>query len=323
MNKTAKIITACASGAAAIGLCIGAFALRGGNNNSVPTFSGVTEAPTVPTTQPKVTGLPAGWSDNFDYTPENTGITARTESLLNLNPDICGWIKINDTKVDYPLVLDPGEISEDNAFYGGEAFKSDTFYLNHDIDASYKRAGTLYLDYRNVFGSDEDKQSENLIIYGHNMADNSMFGSIRRYRQDYSFFEKSPFIQLSSNYKDYDYVIFAFLITSGSYASTDFIYWNMEELDNKEDFDSYVKRCKDYAMIDTGIDVEYGDKLLTLSTCYADEDNSRFLVVARRLRDGERADDLMSVKHTEEYIKAHQPETETETQAENASENEH
>ena len=55
----------------------------------------------------------------------------------------------------------------------------------------------------------------------------------------------------------------------------------MEELDTKEEFDNYVKRCKDYAMIDTGIDVQYGDKLLTLSTCYANEDNSRFIPAAK------------------------------------------
>ena len=139
-----------------------------------------------------------------------------------------------------------------------------------------------------------------------------MFGSLRRYRQDFSFYEQSPFVQLSSNYKDYDYVIFAFLITSGSYASTDFVYWNMEELDTKEDFDAYVARCRRDQMIDTGIDVQYGDKLLTMSTCYADEDNSRFIVVARRLRDGEVSGDLSSVAHTEEYIKAHQPATEAE-----------
>ena len=64
-------------------------------------------------------------------------------------------------------------------------------------------------------------------------------------------------------------------------------------------------------MVDTGIDVQYGDKLLTLSTCYADEDNSRFIVVARRLREGEKPGDLSSVKHTDEYLSAHQPQTET------------
>ena len=59
-------------------------------------------------------------------------------------------------------------------------------------------------------------------------------------------------------------------------------------------------------MLDTGIDVQYGDKLLTLSTCYANEDNSRFIVVARRLRDGEVAGDLSTIQRTDEYIQAQQ-----------------
>ena len=322
MNKTAKIISACAAGAAAIGLCIGVFALKSGNE-TVPTYSDVTEVSTEAPTQPKALSLPEGWADEYGYVPENSGLTARAKSLLRLNPDIYGWITISDTSVDYPIVKDPGEIPASNAYYGGEDYRPDCFYLSHDLDTSYKRSGTLFADYRNIFESEEDQQSENLIIYGHNMADNSMFGSIRRYRQDYSFYEQSPFVKISSNYRDYDYVIFAFLITSGSYASTDFVYWNMEELDTKEDFDAYVKRCRDYAMVDTGVDVQYGDQLLTLSTCYANEDNSRFIVVARRLRDGEKAGDLASVTHTEEYIKAHQPEEKPETQASSAPDQEH
>lgn len=79
----------------------------------------------------------------------------------------------------------------------------------------------------------------------------------------------------------------------------------MEELDTDEEFNNYIENLRSRQIMDTGIDVQPGDKLLTLSTCYADEDNSRFLVVARRLRDGEVAGDLSSVKHTDEYIKAH------------------
>ena len=310
MNKKAKIASTCAACALAAALGIGVFSLRKSGSDELSleettVTSAVTEAP------PEPKGVPADWSTGLSYVPDNSGITARARSLLRLNPDICGYIRINGTMVEYPLVKDPGEIPENTPFYGSEKYKSNYFYLDHDLDASYKRAGTLYLDYRDNFGWDEKEQSENIIIYGHNMMDNSMFGSLRRYRQDYSFFEQSPFVELSSNYKDYDYVIFAFLITSGSFASTDFVYWNMEELDSKEDFDAYVARCKRDAMVDTGIDVQYGDKLLTLSTCYADEDNSRFIVVARRLREGEKPGDLSSVKHTDEYLSAHQPQTET------------
>ena len=81
----------------------------------------------------------------------------------------------------------------------------------------------------------------------------------------------------------------------------------MEELDDEEIFNEYIDLARGRQLFDTGVDVKYGDKLLTLSTCYADEDNSRFIIIARRLRDGEKAGDLSTVERTEEYKKAHAP----------------
>ena len=66
-----------------------------------------------------------------------------------------------------------------------------------------------------------------------------------------------------------------------------FPYWNMEDLDDEKHFNYYVDTVKKMNMVDNKIDVEFGDDILTLSTCYSDEDNSRFLIVARRLRDDE------------------------------------
>ena len=73
------------------------------------------------------------------------------------------------------------------------------------------------------------------------------------------------------------------------------------------------------ALYDTGVEAVYGDQLLTLSTCYADEDNSRFIVVARRLRDGEKPGDLSTITRTEEWKKAHAPEPETTAPAETST----
>lgn len=316
MNRSGKIITACTACAAAIGL--GAYALfLNRDRNSVPTYTSVVTEP-AETTEVRY-DIPDNWAEQYDDNSSETGITERAKSLLRLNKDIVGWIKIDNTMVNYPLVKDPGEIPADDPYYGPESYVPNAYYLNHDLDKSIIRQGTLYIDYRDVFGSDEDKQSENIVIYGHNMANNTMFGGIRRYRQDFDFYDVSPFVELSSNYRDYEYVIFAFLITSGSFNDTDFHYWNMEELDTKEEFDFYIDNCKKRQMIDTGVDVKYGDKLLTLSTCYADEDNSRFLVVARRLREGEVAGDMSTIQRTEEYIKAQK---EKEAAEKEAAENE-
>ncbi len=298
MNKTAKIITACAACAAAVGLC--AYVINLSRDDGVPTFSNVEK---VETTTEESSLLSDGLASLYDYVPSPTGITEKAKIFLRQNSDYIGWISIDNTQVDGPIVLDPGEINpeEGDEDYGDEAYEANSYYLDHDINRQSYRAGTLFMDYRDVFSSSEEDQSENLIIYGHNMANNTMFGSLRKYRQDYSFYDESPFIELSSLYEDYQYVIFGFMITSGNWY-TDFRYWDMEELDTEEEFNSYVETIKNGSMVDTGVDVQYGDKLLTLSTCYADEDNSRFLVVARRLRDNETAYDFSSIDKTEEYI---------------------
>lgn len=296
MNKIAKIISACAACSAAIGLC--GYVLTLNRSEDVPTFSNVEEVE--PLTMPPTSPLPDDWYTQYEYVPSPTGMTERAKIFLRENRDIAGWISIDNTKVDYPFVLCPGEVGPEEG-YGDQEYAANSYYLDHDLYGDYARGGTLFMDYRNNFGSSEVMQSDNIVIYGHNMANNTMFGSLRRYRQDYSFYDESPFIDLSSNYKDYQYIIFGFMITSGNWY-TDFRYWDMEEFNTEEEFNNYVETVRNGSMVDTGVDVQYGDKLLTLSTCYASEDNSRFIIVARRLRDDEIKNDVESIARTPEYI---------------------
>ena len=298
MNKTAKIITACATCAAAVGLC--GYVISLSQDDGDPTFSNVEEI--APVTEAPTEQLPENWDTElgYDYVESPDGMSEKAKLFLQQNKDYIGWISIDNTQIDDPIVLDPGKI-EPGTGYGDAAYEPNWYYLDHDLNGEYHRAGIVFMDYRNIFGASEEQQSENIVLYGHNMANNTMFGPLRRYRQDYSFYDESPFIDLSSNYKDYQYVIFGFMITSGNWY-TDFRYWDMQELDTEEDFNNYVERIRSGAMVDTGVDVQYGDKLLTLSTCYADEDNSRFLVVARRLRDHEIPNDITSIDRTEEYL---------------------
>lgn len=300
MSKTFKIISACAVCAAAIGLGTAAVMLNK-DKNSLPTVNDIVEEPNIP--EP-VTEIPENLSDKYEYVPTLNGISDRSRSLMRLNKDVIGYIKMDGTQVDYPFVLDPGKVQPNDPFYGPEGYEPNYYYLAKDLYRRPDERGTLFADHRNVFSSNELEQSENLVIYGHSWYDGTMMGSLRKYRSGPEFYNQYPFIRISSNYKDYDYVIFAFLVTSGSYYDTDFRYWNMEDLDTEEEFNFYIDCCKRSWGLDTGIDVKYGDKLLTLSTCYADWDNSRFLVVARRLRDGEVAGDLNSIQHTEAYMQA-------------------
>ncbi|MDE6780607.1 MAG: class B sortase [Ruminococcus sp.] len=231
----------------------------------------------------------------YDYVPSNSGMTEPAKLLMNRNNDAVGWLKINGTQVNYPVLIDPGEIFP-NTGYGDSYVEYNAYYLKHNIDRVWTFDGNIFMDCRDNFGSDEDQQSENIVIYGHNMLNGSQFGNLGRYREN-GYYYTNPFVYLSSNYKDYEYVIVSYCITSGN-ADTDFRYWDMQELDTQEDFDYYVNRIKRDQFHDTGVDIKYGDKLLTLSTCYSDADNSRFIVLARRLRDGEVAGDFSTIQKT-------------------------
>ena len=201
------------------------------------------------------------------------GMTGRAKTLCNYyNADTIGWINVPRTDVDYPIVL-----GDDNEYY-----------LDHDFDHKSEREGAVFMDFRNTFGYGDDQQSDNLLIYGHNMARNTMFGSLRKYRQDLEFYREAPFIEIESNYKKYTYVIFALPITSGS-AEAEWRFWDMEDFGDQAAFDDYVAKAREKSLVDIPVDVKYGDKLVTLCTCYSDEDNSRFLVIGRRLRPGENA----------------------------------
>lgn len=239
------------------------------------------EEPVIETTEetiPAETQPPTEFDpSNVKAGPEN-GMTGKAKALMaHCNADTVGWITIDNTKVDNPIVQVP-----DNEYY-----------LDHGYDHQPFRAGTVFMDYRDRFGFDEKEQSANIILYGHNMANNTMFGSLRRYRQDLTYYKEAPYIQLESNYQHYDYVIFALTITEGS-AAASWRYWDMEDFDNQQSFDAYVETARQKSLVQIPVDVQYGDKLLTLSTCYSDADDSRFLVIARRVRDGETADTFAS-----------------------------
>lgn len=295
MNKTIRIVSASVACAVALGLC--GYAVSIHMEKEAPTFSNVTE-PEITTAESTL--LAENWAENYEYAQSPDGLTERAKLFLKRNPDIVAWIKIDNTKIDNPIVMDPGELAG-GGWYGDEEYYANSYYLNHDLDRKIDRAGTVFMDYRDNFGASELMQSDNILLYGHNMANNTMFGSLRRYRQDYSFYDESPFIDLSSNYKDYQYVIFGFMIASGNWYS-DFRYWDMEEFANEGEFNNFVDTVRKGSMVDTGVDVRYGDKLVTLSTCYANEDNSRFIVVGRRLREGEIPNDIDSIERTPEYL---------------------
>lgn len=178
--------------------------------------------------------------------------------LYAKNNDFIGWIKIEDTVIDYPVM---------------QSKDSPNFYLDHNFNKEYSRFGVPYMQ------ENSNLQSDNIVIYGHNMKNKSMFNGLTKYK-DKDFYNTHRYIQLDtlSEQRKYE-VICAFKTVA--YANNGFKYYEFVDADSQEDFSAYIEKCQALSFHDTGVRAEYGDKLITLSTCEYSQSNGRFVVVAK------------------------------------------
>ncbi len=182
--------------------------------------------------------------------------------LYQRNNDFCGWLTIPETVVDYPVM----HRSDDN-----------DFYLSHNFDREPDVNGLLVLDKR----CSADGQEDHLLIHGHNMKSGFMFGALKNYK-DPAYVREHPIVRYDSLFDSRNYEIFAVFLSSTNLADTrDFHYYDYIEIDSKESFDAYVSAAKQQSLYPTDVSVEYGDDLLTLSTCDYTRDNGRLVIVAR------------------------------------------
>ena len=177
--------------------------------------------------------------------------------LFDYNPDFVGWIQIEDTVINYPVVQTPDRPE---------------YYLHRDFDGEYNDRGCLFADAL----CDVD-DSDNLIIYGHHMNDGSMFAGLLNYEQR-SFWESHWKIRFDTLTEHRTYEIFAVFRTTAS-VGQGFPYHQFIHAENADDFDAYVADCKALSLYDTGIIPEYGDQLICLSTCEYTRENGRFVVM--------------------------------------------
>ncbi|MBR5512993.1 MAG: class B sortase [Ruminococcus sp.] len=205
------------------------------------------------------------------------------KKLLGINPDTVGYIRIPSKDGSDPIVDLPVVKAHDNMKY-----------LDRNFNGDDSRTGTLFLDFRNHFDEVEDghlvtENSEHLVIYGHNMADESMFGKLKYYYGSAEYYTEHPIIQLNSNYESYKYKIFAvFIVDAKDESETKYDCWNKLELDSEEEFYDFVNEAKRRTIYTNDVDVKYGDGLLSLSTChYLLKDRSRLMIMARTIRPGE------------------------------------
>ena len=196
--------------------------------------------------------------------PDNySPILEELQAIYELNNDVVGWITIEGTNIDYPVMQTP---------------KDSDYYLHTSFYHDYADEGCLY-----VRGScDVFKPSDNLTIYGHNMLNGSMFRHLHKYKEK-SFYENNKYIQFDTLYERHTYEIIAVFQTSGTFGKG-FAYHLFDEAKSAEKFDEFVAKCKELGMYDIPTTAEYGDKLITLSTCDKTAlENGRLVVVAKRI----------------------------------------
>ena len=191
------------------------------------------------------------------------------EDLLKKNRNLIGWIKIDDIVSDEGLPV--MQLGTDNP-------GANTWYLTHSFDGKENRNGTLFMD----ANCDAATPGTNLIIYGHHMKSGAMFGKLDKY-EDEKFWQKHPTISFDTIYEKGTYdIMYVFRSHLDTVDSVAFKYYQFYEAYSEVEFDSYMREMADLALYDTGVTAVYGDHLLTLSTCDYEEENGRFVVVAKK-----------------------------------------
>lgn len=184
-------------------------------------------------------------------------------SLYGQNSDLAGWLSIDGMVIDYP-VMQCGD---------------DEYYLHHDFYGNDSKYGCLY-----VRGSaDVNTPGTNFIIYGHNMKDGSMFGDLDLYKEE-SFFREHSFISFDTLYEERTYEIVSVFLSQVYEEEADvFKYYRFYQADTQKEFDDFYDNIKGMSLYDTGVEAEFGDTFLTLSTCAYHVADGRLVVVAKRI----------------------------------------
>lgn len=183
--------------------------------------------------------------------------------LYRQNPDLAGWIRIDGTRIDYPVMYTPGDPE---------------YYLYRDFYERPAYGGCLFV------GEGYQAQGRNTLIYGHHMKDGSMFAGLLSYECQ-EFADKHPHIYFDTVFEEGVYqVAAAFYCDLDASGEEKFDYYKYLDLWDEQVFDDYISQVEARNVIDTGIKFQYGDSMITLSTCSYHVTNGRFVVAAKKVR---------------------------------------
>ena len=200
---------------------------------------------------------------------------------LAINKETVGWVKIPGTNIDFPVTQHPDDANHP---------ATENYYFRRTFEGKYSVYGSIYMDYR----CNPVDLETNTVIYGHNGYNDMVFSDVAKY-DDFEFYKAHPVIEFNTLERYYKWKICAVFITNSSakddngYAFN-YLYPYLEG----ENFEGYIEEIQKRSLYNTGVDIQPGDKLLTLSTCCRKLDlvpgrheNVRIAVVARAVRYGE------------------------------------
>lgn len=192
------------------------------------------------------------------------GSLRKYDELYKKNPDFFGWLQIEGTKINYPVMYRKGD--------------SD-YYLHRDFYGNYSDSGMIFID------GDCPADGNYYLIYGHHMNNGTMFGELPKYG-DKKFYEEHKTIFFDTRYEIRDYeVVAAFYAKAYPDGEEEgFCYYQYKNLNSESAFNEYVANVKAISVYDTGVTPVYGDELITLSTCNYHTSDGRFAVVARKVK---------------------------------------
>lgn len=199
-------------------------------------------------------------SSEADTVTEPLSVLPEYADLLAQNGEMVGWITIDDTQINYPVVQ-----------------KDNEYYLSHAFDQSSNSNGCIFLDERCSITN----PTINTIIYGHNMKSGMMFGGLKKYLEE-GYLENHKTIHFNSIYEKHDYEIVAVGLSKVAYQDEDnYRYYDFVSSASQQDLDAFIENINSLAVYGSADGLTLQDKLLTLSTCNSYTEDGRLFVVAK------------------------------------------
>lgn len=194
---------------------------------------------------------------------------SKFSELSKINSEICGWITVPGTRIDYPVL---------------QGNKNEThFYLDHNYKREKSKYGSIFLD--PICQLSENPK--NCVIYGHHMADGQMFADLMKF-SSLDFYKQNPLISFETIYdRNAKWKIFSVFKTNTLASQGKIFYYVVSDFADNNSFLDYVSQIRKRSLLDIPVDVNENDKLITLSTCSYEFQDFRTVVVARRVRNGE------------------------------------